>query len=160
MDLIIKQMNYEEAEHISLWHYEEPYSMYNMDGSEDCIKELLNGFYYSALSKDGQIVGYFCFGESAQVPAGNQFGAYDSKDMVDIGLGMNPELCGQGAGSEFLSEGIRFAKENLKVNRFRLTVAAFNKRAVNVYKRVGFKEHMAFVRSSDKSNLEFIIMIL
>jgi [ribosomal protein S18]-alanine N-acetyltransferase len=159
MDLIIKPMNYEEATHISQWKYEEPYSMYSMDGSEDCINELLNGFYYSALNKDGQIVGYFCFGESAQVPAGNQFGAYDDKNVTDIGLGMSPELCGQGTGSKFLSEGMRFAKEHLNANRFRLTVAAFNKRAANVYKKVGFEECLFFMRSSDKGDMEFVTMI-
>lgn len=153
-------MNYEEARHISQWKYEDPYSIYSMDGSEECINELLNEFYYSALDENGQIVGYYCFGESAQVPAGNQFGAYDDNNVTDIGLGMCPEFCGQGAGSEFLSEGIRFAKENLNANRFRLTVANFNKRAIKAYKSGGFKEHMAFVRSSDKGNLEFITMIL
>lgn len=47
MELNIKQMNYNEAKQISKWIYKEPYSIYSMDESENCINELLNGYYYS-----------------------------------------------------------------------------------------------------------------
>jgi [ribosomal protein S18]-alanine N-acetyltransferase len=160
VELIIKPMNYEQAMYISQWQYEEPYSIYSMDGSEECISELLNGFYYSVVEKDGQIIGYYCLGESAQVPAGSQFGAYDNKKFTDIGLGMRPDICGQGMGSKFLHEGIRFAKENLAAAAFRLTVASFNKRAINAYRKLGFKEDIYFVRTSDTGSLEFITMLL
>lgn len=55
MALNIKQMDYENARHISKWTYEEPYSIYSMNKSDNCINELLNGDYYfvsDCLQKD------------------------------------------------------------------------------------------------------------
>lgn len=101
-----------------------------MDGSDDCIDELLNGTYFSASDKENNLIGYYCFGESAQVPVGKQFGVYDCKDSTDIGLGVNPNLCGQGIGLTFLKSGLDFAKNKRSAKMFRLTVAAFNQRAI------------------------------
>jgi hypothetical protein len=89
-------MRHDEAKQISRWIYEEPYSVYSMDESDNCIKELLNGNYFSALDNKNNLVGYYCFGESAQVPIENQFGVYESRGITDIGLGIKPNLCGQG----------------------------------------------------------------
>ena len=42
MKLNIKRMNYEKANEISKWIYQEPYSIYSNDGSDSCIRELLD----------------------------------------------------------------------------------------------------------------------
>ena len=160
MALIIKQMNNDEAKQASKWIYEEPYSIYSMDESDDTINELMNGHYYSVLDEAENLVGYYCFGESAQVPAGNEFGVYDSAYMTDIGLGIKPDLCGQGLGLRILSSGIDFARDTLSVMGFRLTVATFNKRAIKTYQRVGFKKVNSFERASENGNLEFWVMVL
>jgi RimJ/RimL family protein N-acetyltransferase len=160
MKLNIKQMNYEEAKQISKWIYKEPYSIYSMDESENCINELLNGYYYSVSDIENNLVGYYCFGEAAQVPAGNQFGVYDCKDITDIGLGINPNLCGQGLGEKFFNSGLDFARDKLSAKKFRLTVANFNQRAIKVYQRVGFKKVKSFETMSEFGKIEFFIMIL
>jgi hypothetical protein len=77
MELHIKQMNYDAAKIISKWIYQEPYSIYNMDGSDGCIDELFNGDYFLVSDEENNIIGYFCFGESAQVPVGKHFCAYE-----------------------------------------------------------------------------------
>lgn len=88
-------MNYKEAKEISNWHYKEPYSIYSIEDSEEDINELLNGYYYSVSDTNNNLIGYYCFGEAAKVPAGNKFGAYNLIDHTDIGLGINPDLCGK-----------------------------------------------------------------
>lgn len=158
MELNIKPMNCDEAKQISKWVYKEQYSIYSMDGSEECINELLNGWYFSASDTKNALVGYYCFGEAAQVPAGNQFEVYASKDFIDIGLGIKPDLCGHGFGADFLTNGLEFAKKKLSVNGFRLTVAAFNKRAIKVYEKAGFKKVNSFYRISDAGKTEFWVM--
>lgn len=102
----IEQMNSTDAEQILKWTYQEPYSIYSMDESEESLNELLNGSYYLVLDDGGNLTGYFCFGESAKVPAGNLYGAYERKDYTDIGLGIRPDLCGQGLGLRLLEQGI------------------------------------------------------
>lgn len=159
MELNIKQMNYNEAKQISKWIYKEPYSIYSMDESDSCINELLNG-YYSVSDGENNLIGYYCFGESAQVPAGNLFGVYDIKDITDIGLGIKPDLCGQGFGTNFLYSGLDFARNKLSAKEFRLTVANFNKRAIKVYERIGFKKVDSFERISEFGKTEFEVMIL
>jgi RimJ/RimL family protein N-acetyltransferase len=160
MELNIKQMNCEKAKQISKWIYKEPYSIYSMDESKTCINELLNGYYYSASDIENNLVGYYCFGESAQVPVGNQFGVYDLKDITDVGLGIKPDLCGQGLGDKFFVSGLDFARNKLSAKEFRLTVATFNQRAIKVYQRVGFKKVNSFDRISEFGKTEFWVMIL
>jgi hypothetical protein len=84
MLLSIRKMNSAEAKEILGWVYEAPYSLYNMVPSESSLKELLCGNYYSASDGENNLIGYYCFGESAQVPAGDLFGVYRSKDFLDI----------------------------------------------------------------------------
>lgn len=153
-------MKYDEAEQISKWVYKEPFSIYSMDGSDKCLEELLNGYYFSVSDKENNLIGYYCFGESAQVPVGNQFGVYDCKDITDVGLGIEPNLCGQGLGLDFFYNGLDFAKNNLSAKAFRLTVAAFNKRAIKVYERARFQKVSSFERISENGKTEFWVMIL
>ena len=58
--------------------------------------------------------------------------------MLDIGLGLSPEICGQKAGSSFLEAGMDYARANWGMVEFRLSVADFNIRAIKVYGKVGF----------------------
>lgn len=159
MQMNIKSMNYDEAKQISEWIYEEPYSIYSMDESDECIDELLNGTYFLVVDKENNIIGYYCFGESAQVPAGNEFGVYNFKDIVDIGLGIKPNLCGQGLGLKFLCNGLNFAKNKLSAKKIRLTVATFNQRAIKTYKNAGFEKMYSFERVSEIGKIEFWVMI-
>lgn len=160
MKFNIQLMNYEQAKQISKWTYKEPYSIYSMVENGECVNELLNGSYFSVLDTKNQIVGYFCFGDSAKVPAGNKYGAYELKDIIDIGLGIIPDLCGQGIGYDFLKAGLDFAKNKFAIRKFRLTVAAFNVRAIIVYTKLGFKKISSFERISGFEKTKFIVMNL
>ncbi|QAA32366.1 GNAT family N-acetyltransferase [Clostridium manihotivorum] len=160
MQLDIKKINLENVKQITKWVYEAPYSIYSMDKSEECVRELLKGDYYTVFDSENNIIGYCCFGEDAQVPIGNIFGAYDCKDYTDVGLGMKPDLCGCGLGVGFLKAILDFAKDEFAAKAFRLTVADFNSRAVKVYERTGFKKVSSFERSSKFGNIGFSVMIL
>jgi RimJ/RimL family protein N-acetyltransferase len=47
-------------------------------------------------------------------------------------------LCGKGYGLPFLNRGLDYAEQALSTRSFRLSVAAFNERAVKVYQKAGF----------------------
>jgi [ribosomal protein S18]-alanine N-acetyltransferase len=51
---------------------------------------------------------------------------------------MRSNIAGRGLGAEVVVAGLRFAKDAYSPPTFRLTVAAFNLRAVRMYERVGF----------------------
>jgi RimJ/RimL family protein N-acetyltransferase len=118
----------------------------------------MNGEYYVAYDNDNdnKILGYICFGKSAQIPTLEK-DMYIDETALDIGLGLNPTLCGNGFGSKFLADGISFAKLKFNASYYRLTVASFNQRAIKVYERVGFKYNMSVHHAV--SNTIFHIML-
>ena len=160
MKCFVKAMEEKEAKEVCRWNYEEVYDLYNMKDSEESMKELLNGTYYTVTNENKEIIGFFCFGQSAQVPAGNVYGVYSDDNYLDIGLGMKPNLCGQGRGTAFLNKGLEFAVKKFSKRNFRLTVAAFNNRAIKVYENAGFKKERVFQRKNGESSFEFITMKL
>lgn len=58
-----------------------------------------------------------------------------------MGWGLNPKLCGKGLGKKFVSQCVDFAAKeyDYKGEFVRCGVAAFNKRAIKVYERLGFE---------------------
>ena len=158
MRFSLKPITRADAEEISRWRYPEPYSMY--DGDPSSVDSLLEPrfLYHSVYHDDGDLVGYFCFGEDARIAAGRQLGVYEREPALDVGLGMKPELAGRGLGTEFVLAGLRFAEEAYSPPAFRLTVAASNRRAVRVYERVGFETVEAFVARTPSGAREWLLM--
>lgn len=142
-----------DAEEISRWRYPEPFSIYN--GNPASIPGLLDPRYnyHAVTGPGGVLVGYFCFGADATVPAGRGLGLYGG-DALDVGLGMRPDLTGRGLGQSFVRAGLGFAREAFSPPAFRLTVAAFNRRAIKVYEAVGFE----WVRSFADRRTEWLLM--
>ena len=139
MRFTLKPITCADARAISRWRYGEPYSFY--DGDPTSVDSLMEPrfLYHSVFDEHEELVGYFCFGEDARVSDGRLLGVYEREPALDIGLGMRPDLAGRGLGEEFVRAGLRFAKETYEPPAFRLTVAAFNHRAIRVYERVGFE---------------------
>lgn len=156
VDLIrvrIEPMDREGAVAITHWAYDPPYDFYNMDVSEESLRELLDGTYFKML-EGHSLMGYFCCGNAAQVPIGRQYGAYPENGSLDIGLGMNPILTGHGRGYAFVTTVLAYAQSQLEATSFRLTVATFNERAMALYKKLGFTPIMFFSRD----NIQFVTM--
>lgn len=114
--------------------------------------------YHSVYIEDGDLAGYFCFGEDARVPAGRRLGVYERESELDVGLGMRPDLAGRGLGAGFVLAGLRFAKDAYSPSTFRLTVAAFNLRAVRVYERVDFEAVEGFGVRTPEDGREWLLM--
>ena len=49
------------------------------------------------------------------------------ENYLDIGLGMKPDLTGQGKGPSFFQTGLAFAKTNFQSKKIRLTVEHLQK---------------------------------
>lgn len=138
---MIQKMTRKHAKEIVEWVYPKPYDVYTMKGTFD---ELMEGYF--AIEWNGELVGFFCKGKDAQVPP------YQYEDgFMDFGIGMKPEYCGQNKGERFMREVIEYLKVPL-----RLTVLDWNKRAISLYKKLGFQETDYFIKDSGK----FIIMEL
>ncbi|MFA9558402.1 GNAT family N-acetyltransferase [Evansella sp. AB-rgal1] len=159
MNITLSKMEFDHAVAISHWKYPSPYEIYSMDGSEDTIHELLGEHYYLALNEQNELVGYLCFGDGARVPGGYKAGIYEDHSTLDIGLGLHPDLTGQGYGTTLVQEGIRFS-ENYAPTTLQLVVASFNERAISVYEKAGFVPMKQFYSPVDGKNVEFLQMKL
>ncbi|MBY0216296.1 GNAT family N-acetyltransferase [Paenibacillus illinoisensis] len=151
-------MTKDRALQISKWQYEYPYSLYDMDSSEDSILELMNGEYYYALDEHDDLIGFICVGGSARVPGGYAVGIYTDLRKLDIGLGLKPDLTGNGKGQGFLLEVLSFLNNQFSGREYQLVVAAFNERAIKVYERIGFVKETHFMSKYEEKELEFISM--
>ncbi|UNK20646.1 GNAT family N-acetyltransferase [Paenibacillus sp. N3/727] len=153
-----KPMTKHMAEMIMTWEYPAPYDFYNFDSSDESMEELMNGEYYGAFDHQNQLAGFFCCGNSARLPGGYDAGIYVEENRLDIGLGMKPSLTGNGQGSLFVADGLQFMKERYKQDLFRLAVATFNTRAINVYKKNGFVERDTLLSKVHGTDVQFLCM--
>lgn len=119
---------------------------------------LLVEYDYYALDEQDGIFGYVCKGESARVPGGFGAGIYNDSIYVDIGLGLRPDITGQGKGLEFFTRCIHFLREQFEIHHFRLVVTCFNERAIKVYERAGFVKGITFQSKVDGQDMDFIVM--
>jgi [ribosomal protein S18]-alanine N-acetyltransferase len=144
MKLTSTPMELKWAMEILKWKYEAPYDLYNNEPNEESIKELLDLQYFAIMNSNDGLVGFYCLGDAAQVPAGRSVGAYD-QNALDIGIGMNPDLTGKGQGKSFFTFILNdIEKDSLMNVPIRLTVASFNHRAIRLYENLGFKKESEF----------------
>jgi RimJ/RimL family protein N-acetyltransferase len=146
------------ARAIVAWRYPGQYAIYNVDESdaETDVQILLDPqlAYFAVLDPGGDLVGFCCFGPDAQVPGGN----YANQEALDVGLGLRPDLAGQGRGLGFLEALMAFAQTRFGATRFRATIAGFNQRSRRVFEKAGYVETQRFVSASARP-LEFVVMV-
>ncbi len=154
MNFKFKEMNNDYAREILTWHYDGIYSFYDMEFDIEDLKEFLDNIKnntwknkYVAVDDLGKLVGIFSFNID--------------KEVMEIGLGLSPELTGQGIGEQYVISGIEYGINTLsfKGKCISLSVVAFNLRAIKLYKKVGFKEVSRFIQPINDYEYEFIKMI-
>ena len=119
------------ASEVSTWHYEPPYDFYDAasdpaDAAE--MRDPTRAEHFRAVLADGD----------ERLDA---FWYFDWRDdVVEVGIGLRPDLTGRGHGESFLRAQLEYASHSWEPKTYRLFVAAWNERAVRVYERLGFRE--------------------
>jgi len=126
----VRAMTADDALAVAAWRYPDEYAFYNWDADPGDLAELLDpagwGRQYFAVDGRGRArVGFFAFKADAE--------------SLEIGLGLRPDLTGDGLGLAFVEAGIQFAEKRFGARSLTLAVAEFNQRAVTVYRRAGFE---------------------
>jgi len=150
-----------DVQSISSWHYEGPYAVYNLSADpEDDPAEMLDrrSPYFAIRDEQGTLVGFFGFGTCAQPWGHDEPRLYSDEGILDIGLGMRPDLTGKGIGLSFVNAGLEFAKGQFAPEMFRLYVMTFNERAIRVYEHAGFESERTFVQKNMYGENEFLEM--
>ncbi|MED0970175.1 GNAT family protein [Bacillus paramycoides] len=150
MGYVFTVMTQKEAEEIAHnWHYEGEYSFYNMEADQEDLAEFLNGEmrgnHTFSVKENDTTIGFFSFCKI-------------NNRTVDMGLGMRPDITGNGLGLKFVNAGLDFSKEKYGCNYIALSVATFNERAIKVYKRAGFEAVGTFIQKTNGGCFEFLKM--
>lgn len=119
------------ASAVATWHYDPPYDFYDLaadpvDAAE--MHDAAHAEHYRAVldNGDGRLAAFWYFDWHGNV--------------VDVGIGLRPELTGHGLGESFLRAQLDYATSQWSPATFRLFVAAWNGRAIGLYERLGFSE--------------------
>jgi RimJ/RimL family protein N-acetyltransferase len=119
------------AQEVAEWRYEPPYDFYDAAADPADAAEMRDsalGRHYRAVREDGE----------ERLDA---FWYFDwHVDVVEVGIGLRPDLTGRGLGETFLRAQLAYAAQHWQPATFRLFVAAWNERAIRLYERLGFRE--------------------
>lgn len=139
------------AEDLATWCYDPPYDIYDLAGAEP--DELLApelGFH--AVLAGDRLIGFRSFGTDGQVPGWD----YDGS-ALDTGGGLRPSLTGHGLGRAAITAGLEFGRTRFAPAAFRVTVAAFNERALRTVGSLGFERVGTFEARRDAR--PFVVLV-
>ena len=128
----IRLMNEMDKVNICKWEYTGEYKIYNLPKYEQMKNEKM-GFANPNRIGDYYVVEHDMHGVVAF------FGLIDEKEEVFIGIGVHPNYCSCGIGAWTLTEAIKIKNRRYGKKQLYLEVRTWNKRAINCYKKVGFK---------------------
>lgn len=156
MTLTIQPLTETQIREFIGWQYDGPYAMYAMNQENEAeslsfFSDPANG-YFAIVDEKETLLGFCNFGADAQVPGGDY-----TAEAVDVGMGMRPDLTGQGQGAEYARAVFAFAAQQYPQQTLRATIAEFNMRAQKVCLKLGFQVAARFERSSDKR--PFLILV-
>ena len=150
MNLKFRKPTKSDAEEILNWEYEGEYSFYNNNIQKEKIEWILSfpdsDNVFSIYNENEKLVGNCTF--------------YYIDEFFCVGVQMRPDITGKGFGKEFVSSIIDFGREKYNLSYIDLTVAKFNKRAIRVYEKLGFKVIEEFVNTIREEDYDFLAMRL
>lgn len=147
MSLRFTPMTEVDARAVLAWRYPPPYDVYNASDPhsgalEDAVGEMLDPrspHFAVREAESAALLAFFAYGsvcEVEDVAPGPYLLRPDGS--LSVGLGLRPELTGQGRGLALVEAGLAFARAQYQPRLFRLYVFAWNARAIRVYERTGF----------------------
>lgn len=149
MNIKIDKLSQQNAEKIADdWKYDGEYSFYDMtediEDYEEIISPLLRENNYFQVIRNDELFGFFVLEQT--------------ENIVDMGVGLKPELTGNGLGIQFIFLILNYIKENYSVPTVRLGVAKFNIRAQKVYEKAGFIKTREYEQPTNGATYTFVEM--
>jgi RimJ/RimL family protein N-acetyltransferase len=134
----------EQGEAMATWSYPGPWSVYDTSGPIDPAE----GFW-AVVDDADDVVGFACFGVEARVP-----GLDEAPGVLDVGVGMRPDLVGQGRGREFARAVLDHGAAVSGLTRLRAVVQEWNARSRRLLAGLGFAE----TGTHDVGDVRFVVV--
>lgn len=152
--MTIHPLDTSHAIQICEWVYDPPFHIYQWpswqqmkeDGIEFGDSVLREKQYAAVLDSQFGLIGFAQF--------------FPITGVTRLGLGLRPDLCGQGLGPAFTELIIREARRRSPQNEIDLEVLVWNTRAIRAYEQVGFHITDTYSRSTPTGIAECHCMVL
>ncbi len=154
--LVFRPLGESDAQAILTWRYPGPYAVYDPDPAD--LAGMLDpaNVYLAITTPDDEPLGFCCFGPDARVPGGD----YADERPLDLGCGLRPDLTGRGLGIGFLRAILDVARQRFSAEAYRVTIAAFNRRAIRMCQVAGFQVSSQFSTGRSGSLSDFVVLTL
>jgi RimJ/RimL family protein N-acetyltransferase len=124
------------------WRYEPPYDLFNWPAWDEMEREgrefgdpELRERQFAAVTDDrDKLAGFVQF--------------FPLFGVTRLGLGLRPDLCGQGLGPSFIDAIVKEALRRSPNHEIDLEVLVWNTRAIRVYERAGFEITDTYTRNT------------
>lgn len=146
MTMRVRDLTPADLDDIAGWRYDDRWAVYDSDGPLD--PELGYWAVVEGSRENERLVGFGCLGEDARVP-----GLPEADGVLDVGVGMRPDLVGQGRGPEFAATVLDFAHAR-GATRLRAVVQDWNIRSLRLVERLGFVR----VGTHDVGDVTFVVV--
>lgn len=149
---VLSPLTEAQARRICTWRYPAPYDLYNWPDwnvleakNEEFADPAIRREQYRAVTtRDGELAGF------AQL--------FPLEGWTRLGLGLRPDMCGQGVGPDFVRAIADHAKREYPERKVDLEVMTWNERAIRTYIKAGFVIRDTYVRSTPTGPGEFHCM--
>lgn len=135
------------------WRYQPPYHIYEWKAWEQVAEtgyefgdaDIRDAQYASVVDENDALIGFAQF--------------FPMEGVTRLGLGMRPDLCGQGFGPSFVGAIAREACRRKPDDEIDLEVLVWNERARIAYERAGFEVADQYERLTPRGAAEFYCMV-
>ncbi|CAN5297716.1 N/A [soil metagenome] len=125
----VRQLTIEDGMAIASWRYPGPWAVY------DALEPPhVDEGYWAVEDATPALVGFGCFGQAARVP-----GMDEAIGVLDVALGLRPELAGRGLGRDFAVAVVAHAQEVADGRGLRCVVAEWNAPGQTAAVAAGFR---------------------
>jgi ribosomal-protein-alanine N-acetyltransferase len=128
----VRPMTVGEAVDLANWRYGGDWSVYDLSTPQRVLDNL-SSYYTVAIGND--LIGFCCIGVEARVA-----GMQADPAIVDVGMGMNPQLVGRGNGARFGEIVLQYLDGCHPGVTLRAAVQAWNERSLRLTRRLGFED--------------------
>jgi [ribosomal protein S18]-alanine N-acetyltransferase len=132
----IRPLTEADALEVIGWRYDGPYAAYDPPpGALQSLTDPSNRFF--AVDGDTcRLVGFCCLGAHAKIPGCGC--DTDEPGVIDVGVGLRPDMTGRGLGRAFVAAIVHFAAERFTPTRLRAAIVESNRRSIRVFEASGF----------------------
>ncbi|WP_328296139.1 GNAT family N-acetyltransferase [Kineococcus sp. NBC_00420] len=146
--LLRRSFTHDEARTVAAWAYPPPFDLYNVDPTNTNLfthRDPDGSGYYPATNDDGTVIAFCVFGPEARV-----HGQQPQAGVLDVGLGVHPDLTSRGLASGLFEQVAVLARELFHPHQLRTAVATFNDRSLVLCRKAGFIPVQDFTGPGDR----------